>query len=344
MKANLDCKYDFYQESWTGEPSAKTIPLHSRCVTGDLADLVEESFIRGILSEALPLEYSTLHAEIQPIWATQPYVRELEVTVTVESSHGPHAYTQRFGAGRWVRVAELVRQVLIQQGTISENTPVYRALIGLPHGRTTVVETPPLEPPPIAYQSLENYGVKKLGAGVLDLRRPVLINSRMIADIVDRTEKSGTNEAGGAVLGKIVRLDEPLPGATTRIVTILAVGLSDDRHLGGPATFHFSPEALAAAAEIAQVRGQGEAVLTAWHSHGWSEKCIDCRKDTCPLPSVEQVSPEDYQVLESLFSSKATLMPIAGRQAGIPLQRPVVMVHHWCGGLMHPLNWREYED
>ncbi|MGD0517932.1 MAG: Mov34/MPN/PAD-1 family protein [Thermoguttaceae bacterium] len=344
MKAYINGKFDFLLELWSGEPATKGIPLHSQCVTGDLADLAEECFMRGILSECLPLEYSSLHVEAKPIWSSQPFVQELEVTVTVETSHGPRSCTQRFGAGRWVRTAEAIRQLLIRQGTLTENATVYRALIGLPRGQASVAETPPLEPPPIVTQSLEDSGIRKLENGTLDPQRPVLINSRMIADIVERTEQSETNEAGGAVLGKIIRLAEPLPGTTTRIVTILAVGLADDRHVGGPATFHFSPEALAQAAQIAGVRGQGEAVLTAWHSHGWSDKCINCHKETCPLPSARQVSPEDYQVLESLFSSKATLMPIAGRQVGVPLQRPTVVVHHWRGGFMQPLNWREYEE
>ncbi|MGA2796280.1 MAG: Mov34/MPN/PAD-1 family protein [Thermoguttaceae bacterium] len=344
MRTSIKGKFDIFMELWSGDPAVKGIPLHSQCVTGDMADLAEECFTRGIFSERLPPEYSSLHTEVKPIWSSQPLVQELEVTVTAETSHGPLSCTQRFGAGRWVRTAEAVRLALIQQGALGEDTPIYRGLVGLPRGQASFVETPPLELPPIIAQSLEDCGIRTLGAGTLDPQRPVLINKRMIADIVDRTEQSGTNEAGGAVLGKIIRLDQPLPGTTTRIVTILAVGLSDDRHVGGPATFHFSPEALAHAAQIAQVRGQGEAVLTAWHSHGWSEKCINCHKDACPLPSVQQVSPEDYQVLESLFPSKATLMPIAGRQAGVPLGRPTVMVHHWCGGLMQPLNWQEYEE
>jgi hypothetical protein len=344
MKTEIEGKIDYYLELWMGEPKSKGAPVHSQCVTSDLADLAEECFMRGILSESLPLEYSAMRVQSRPVWTAQPFVQEIEMTVAVETSHGPRSYTQRFGAGRWARTAQRILPVLIQEGILQESAQVYRALVGLPHGQVPAVETPPLEPPNVVSQSLEDYGVQRLGPGMLDPQRPVLINTRMAADIVQCTEQAGTNEAGGAVLGKIIRLAEALPGTTTRIVTILAAGLADERHVGGPATFRFSPEALAAAAQIAQVRGKGESVLTAWHSHGWSDKCIDCRKETCPMPSAEHVSGEDYQVLESLFSSKATLMPIAGRKTGVPLKRPAVVVHNWRGGLMRPIEWREYED
>jgi len=179
---------------------------------------------------------------------------------------------------------------------------------------------------------------------VLAPERPVLLNRRMAADILELTEKAEINETGGAVLGKILRLKECLPGTSTPLVTVLSAAVGDVRHVGGPASFRFSPEALAQAAEIARLRDQGEAVLTAWHSHGWTAGCGQCRKESCGLPNAGQVSADDYQVLESLFSSKATLMPIAGRSVGVQGPRPVIMVHHWSNGAMRPLRWQEYDD
>ncbi len=342
MHVELEGDHDLYLE--LRADIADGVPLLSRCVTADVIDLAEECYLRGVLGERLPLEYSSLRAKLKPVWAAEPLVRELELTLTAQTPRGLQSYTQRFASGRWVRTAEAARLALIQEGTLGEDSAVYRALVAVRRQEPPQVEMPPLEPPLVTPQNLEEYGVRRLGAGGLVPDRPVLINRHMIADIIERTERAGTNEAGGAVLGKMLRLAEPLPGTTTRLVTIFSVGLADDRHVGSEASFRFSPEALAEAAQIARLRGRGEAVLTAWHSHGWLPQCANCVKEACGFASANHVSAEDYQVLESLFSSKATLMPIAGRKPGSQAERPVVMIHHWRGGLMRPLRWQEYED
>jgi hypothetical protein len=187
--------------------------------------------------------------------------------------------------------------------------------------------------------------VRQLGTGALDPERPVLVNARLADEMVQATEAAGAAETGGAVLGKLLRLAEPLPGTATRVVTLLTAGLSDPRHVGEPGHFRFSPEALAHADQIARLRGLGEAVLTAWHSHGWGAACGNCNQNEhCPLPSGLLVSLDDYQVMESLFPSKAAVMPIAGRQPGAAGRRPVVTLHAWNGGALRPLPWQSYFD
>ena len=49
-------------------------------------------------------------------------------------------------------------------------------------------------------------------------------------------------------------------------------------------------------------------------------------------------------LLESLFPSKATLMPIAGRKLGAPGRRPVLEIHAWRDGRMVAIPWRTYRD
>ena len=327
MRVELEGNHDLYLE--LRSDAADGVPLLSRCVTSDVVDLAEETYLRGVLGERLPLEYTSLRAKLKPVWATEPLVRDLELTLTAETPRGAQSYTQHFTAGRWVRTAEAARLTLIEEGTVGEDSVVFRALRAVPRREPPEVEMPPLEPPLVAAESLEEYGVRRLGAGELVPDRPVLVSRRMTADILERTERAGTNEAGGAVLGKILWLAEPLPGAATRIVTILSVGLTDDRHVGDAGSFRFNPEALAEAAEIARLRGRGEAILTTWHSHGWSPRCANCIKEACGFPGANLVSADDYQLLESLFSSKATLLPIAGRRPGSQAERPVMMIHHW---------------
>jgi hypothetical protein len=143
----------------------------------------------------------------------------------------------------------------------------------------------------------------------------------------------------------MIRLPEPLPGTQTRTVTILSATVVDNRHVGEVSKFTFSPEALAEADKISRIRDAGETVMTAFHTHGWGSSCGNCNQNEgCPLTQCTQLSVQDYEVLESLFPGKATLMPIAGRKLGAEGRRPVLEIHAWRGGQMRPLRWQQYRD
>ena len=166
----------------------------------------------------------------------------------------------------------------------------------------------------------------------------------MSTDAVRRCEEADATETGGSVLGTILRLEKPLPGTVTRIVTVLSATVEDPRHVGAPLSFSFSPAGLAEAARFGQLRGFGETVQTVFHTHGWSGACGNCNQNAnCPLAEGNP-SLQNYQPLESLFSSKATLMSIAGRKLGEPSRRPVLQIHAWRGGEMRPIRWQEYSD
>jgi hypothetical protein len=203
---------------------------------------------------------------------------------------------------------------------------------------------PPLASPPVVDESLESLGVRKLGAGSLVADRPVLVNRRVVEDGIRRCIEAGVNEIGGAVLGSLVRLAEPLPGTTTRIVTVLSTIVEDPRHVGQPLRFNFSPEGLAEAARIGDLRGMGETVQTVFHTHGWGSNCNNCNQSaTCALAECNP-SLQDYQLLETLLPSKTTLMPIAGRKLGEAERRPVLQLFAWRGGELKAIRFQEYED
>ena len=84
--------------------------------------------------------------------------------------------------------------------------------------------------------------------------------------------------------------------------------------------------------------------LTVFHTHGWSPKCRNCRPEKpCPLTDCTP-SLQDYQLLETLLPSKATLLPIAGRAAGGQGEHPVLGLYAWQGGEMRAIPWRTYTD
>src|SRR6185369_7390148 len=120
----------------------------------------------------------------------------------------------------------------------------------------------------IVDQPLSELGVARFGDGSLEPDRPVLVNNRLVEEVIAQCESSGPTETGGAVLGQTARLSKPLPGTRTRMVTVLTAMLNDPRHTGNLTRFHISPEALIAADQIAALRGRGEFVITVAHTHG----------------------------------------------------------------------------
>ena len=222
---------------------------------------------------------------------------------------------------------------LVDEGTLEEGVRTYVHLLAESGDDSPGLSLPPLQAPTITEQSLDEFGVRELSDGELCPQRPVLVNERMLEEILSHTEEAGAEETGGGTLGKMIQLDQPLPGTSTRIVTLLSASLVDSRHDGTVARITFDPAALQEAAQVAQLRAKGETVLTAYHSHGWGRECGKCNQNTtCALPSATHVSLDDYRVLACLFPSKATLMPITGRKLGAQGTRPVLEIHAWRGG------------
>ena len=335
--------FEFFAELAT-DHSVGAQALHRESVQADLFELIDEAYVTGILSDVLSLDPGELAIEVVPLWREEPCARGVEIKIT---QRGPEArtYTQRFETGPWMRRATVTADRLRTEGSVPLDATVYVHFLAERNGTCPELSLPQLQAPTVTEQSLEELEVRELGDGELCPDRPILVNERMVEEILVHTEQAGPHETGGGTLGKMVRLGEPLPGARSRIVTVLTASLPDSRHLGEPARFTFDPGALQEAAQIADARGLGEVILTAFHSHGWGTDCGRCNESAdCALPQATLVSLDDYRVMESLFPSKATLMPIAGRKLGAPGKRPVLEIHAWRGGRMTPVPWRLYRD
>jgi hypothetical protein len=330
-------------------------PLHVESIDGDLGDLVEETWVMGLLADELPLGSVPLRVSVQPVWRQEPLVDQLRVEVLVRTPDGGEARSKRdFAWGRWSRRALGEVHRLREQKLLADDAHALAVVYARPRpdpshpsslAPSPGFRVPPLQEPEVSDQTLEELGVRALGEGGFDPLRPVLVNARMLQEILELTERCGVNETGGGTLGKIVRLPEPLPGTRTRLVTLLTASLADERHEGRPGEFRFSPEALAQADEIARLRSLGERVVTAFHSHGWGTSCGNCNEsEGCTLPQCTEVSLDDYQVLESMLPCKSTLMPIAGRKLGAVGRRPVLEIHAWDRGRVRPIRWTRYAD
>ena len=248
MNIVVGCQYEFIHELRYGA-ELDSVPLYSETVTDDVADLIEETYVRGVLSEILPLEIDTLQVAVQPIWQHEPVVAAIRISLAAfRNGSALTAVSQDFARGRWVRTANAVAIRKHEQGELAEGQAVQRVLLAMKRRNPPAVRLRPLAPPPFADQSLEACGVRPLGAGSLVADRPVLVNQRLAADAIRCCEQAGTTETGGAVLGKIVRLRDPLPQTTTRFATLLSMVVEDPRHVGAPLSFTFSLEGLAEAA------------------------------------------------------------------------------------------------
>ncbi|MBI4881882.1 MAG: Mov34/MPN/PAD-1 family protein [Planctomycetes bacterium] len=346
MDAAVVSQYGYRLELWSA-PDGAWRRLKTRDATPDVADLVEEALVSGVLSEELPLEPDALAAEVLPVFSADPFVAEIEVRLEARLNGHARTISRRFAEGPWVRAALRDAALLRQGGGVRKDETVYRLLAAeaaAPEAASSVLA---LDAPRIAEHTLADLGVRGLGAGALDPERPILVHRRLVNEVLEWTREAGKAETGGALFGRLARLPAPLPGARTRVVTVLSAALRDARHAGAASSFDFSPAALLAAAEVAEERGAGESVLAVFHSHGWLAECASCAADAgkdhaCALPECEP-SLQDYVLLESLFPGKAALLPIAGRRPAGASQRLAFEVFAWRLGALRALPWQDYD-
>lgn len=345
MKVNIHNDKQFVAEI-RKTPELQGAPLISLDVTQDLEDLVHEAYTAGVFQEALPAhedELEELTVCFETTFSSEPIVEKIEVCLEFAYRGEEREFRRTFTHGRWKR--SLQRALVEQEDELDAAQTLYSMLIALPVRNDTPLELAPLQAPQIADRTLSDLGVREFDDGQLDPERPVLVNRRLCQDSIAACLSSGSVETGRAVLGAYVRLPEPLPNTRTRIVTVMTNCIDDDRHEGQINEWKISPEAIAEAVRIAELRGLGERVLTVMHTHGWSNECGNCNENpNCPLTECTRVSLKDYQVLETLFPGKATLMPIVGRKLGVAGRRPVLEIHAWQGGRVKPLTWQQYLD
>ena len=319
------------------------VPLSREGVTQNVSQLIDELITNATLADCLAPDAEEVRVRVTPDYDAEPVAKSLVIQLRVAGSDDV-LYSQRYSCGPWTRNAQSKVLQLREEGTIGENETAYQMLLALKRDGHSEITPPPVESSPIGSSTLESCGVRSLGTGSLVPDRPVLINGRLASNAVRWCEEADVIEAGGAAYGQIVRLNEPLPGTETRIVTILSGTLLDQRHVGEATQFHFNPAALADAQQMCDMRGFDERVLTVVHTHGWSNKCGNCNQNAnCPLAEAKP-SLQDYKLLATLFPSKSTLMPIAGRKLGAEGQRPSLQVYAWRLGEMRPIRWMQYDD
>lgn len=343
----LDNQFEFHVELRTTRDPSGALLYHEKFGQDDLEDLVDEAFARGVIEGKIPPAPDSLRVSFVPSWDGEPRFDSLVVVLRAEVDGKVSEFAWTFRSGRWLRRCIWKAAQLRKDGLLPAGEDAFPLVYA--HRSATANQSMPasrLDAPEITDVELADLGVKSLGVGELQPDRPVLISERALEDMVRFTEEAGADETGAAVLGRMIRLQKALEGASTRVVTVLTAVVRDERHQGQAARFDFSPEALVTASEIAGLRGFGETVQTVFHSHGWGSHCSgNCHENVlCPLVECTHVSLQDYRLLESLFPGKATVMPIGGRKLGAPGRRPVVVVHSWTGGEMRPVEWRSYRD
>ena len=308
MQIKIQNSFQFASEL-RRKPDVNDRPISSVDVTGDVAALIDEAFTHGVLADCLPEQPEQLRVRIEPHFSEAPRVERIDVHLTAGENGTAAEFTQSFRAGPWSRSDQRRMLQLREEGTLGENESAYRMLLALPSDHAAI-ELPDLQPPAIIDGTLEEFGFRELGPGELIPDRPLLVNQRLVEDSLEACLAKGSQETGGGAIGLNVRLKEPLPHTTTRIVQILTAYLEDRRHSGKVNEWKISNEALAEAAEVCALRGMGERVMTVVHTHGWSTECGNCNTNAnCPLAECTLVSLLDYQVSRHC-SPPGTVMPI----------------------------------
>lgn len=337
---NIDIAHDFAHELRSPDDPAG-VPLASEPAAGLLGELVDEAVAGAALADCMQQMPDSLRVRIRPCFSAAPIVEAIEIELFGDEEAA--VYSQKFTAGPWIRESQLTALELREEGTLGENQTALQVLMAWEQ-EDVEVDLPPLQLPTIVDGSLEDFGVLQLGEGSLVPDRPVLINERFAAEAIEQCIAADIVETGSAVYGQIVRLPDPLPGTSTRVVTILAGTVSDARHVGAVHEHCFSPEALYETQQMCDLRGLGERVLTVFHTHGWNNACGNCNQSASCGLSEAKPSLQDYRLLATLFPGKATLMPIAGRKLGVEEKRPVLQVYAWRKGEMRPIRWQKFED
>ena len=81
MHVTTDFPFELFTElSIDGELGADAI--HRESVQSDLAELVEEAFVGGVLADALPADVGELRVAITPVWDQEPRAQALDVRIT----------------------------------------------------------------------------------------------------------------------------------------------------------------------------------------------------------------------------------------------------------------------
>lgn len=344
MSLTIECRWSFASELYR-DSAATGVPLSSTDISEHLPDLLEEAWISGVLAGVLPETPDGLSARIEPVFARDAIVERIRVQLRSGRNGAAAEHVVEFSGGRWNRTRHQRLQQLREEGTLASDQTAFHTIVALPARDAPPVAAPVLQSPPIIEGTLEQFGVRNVQAGELTPDRPLLVNARLEAEALAACRAAGARETGAAVLGAFVRLPARLPNTSTCIVTILNAMIEDPRHVGQVNEWSISPEALDDSARIADLRGLGETVVTVVHSHGWSNDCGNCNENAnCPLAECTLVSLSDYQVLDTLFPGKATVMPIVGRRLGAPPKQPVMAMHAWRGGEMRPLRYQRYTD
>jgi len=284
MRVELEMDYRLQCELRTSADLTGA-PLASRDVTEDLADLIDEAIVSEVLADRLPADIEQIQVRLEPIWHEAPLVSSLRLELHGVSSSGgavgsagPRADVARYEctAGRWSRWALRQLAQLREEGTVAATQPIYSMLLAVPDRHGAPMPLPVMALPIIPDATLDECGVVSIGTEEWTPDRPLLVGRRFEQEAIERCMEAGTRETGAAVVGRVVRLTEPLAGSVSRIVTLFSDLAFDARHIGSADRFDFHPAALVEAQRICELRGMGESVLTVFHSHGWG--CGDCNQ------------------------------------------------------------------
>lgn len=283
-------------------------PLERLSVDVDWTPAAEWAHFEAIRAGKLPAVSAMEHTTVTPVWASdkgEPYLGGVRVTVRspdggAASSDIPVTYFKGH--------AQDAATQLVQDGKLEKGDLFHFVVSGFPAPRPvsspsersfTVRET--AEPIPFVSRSMEE--LKKRSVHVRDdcadaADAPVFISGRVLEDASDLAAKAFPQEAGGVLLGHLVR--DPATQEIGSIITALVPAVLAE---GQVTRLSFTADAWTAVRTAITLRKRNE-IWCGWaHSHPSREWCKNCspeRRKVCPMTK-DFFSAEDVTVHRTVF-------------------------------------------
>ena len=81
MQVTTDFPFELFTEL-SVDPELGATAIHRESVQCDVADLVEETFVGGVLADTLPAHLGGVHVAVTPEWDQEPRKQALNVRIT----------------------------------------------------------------------------------------------------------------------------------------------------------------------------------------------------------------------------------------------------------------------
>lgn len=295
-------------------------PLEHFPIETDWTPAVEWTHFDGIRKGRLPAVNARGRSVVAPVWASdkgEPYLGGARVTVY--SANGNTAsWSCDIPVTYFKTLAQNAATELVEAGRLAKGETYQYAVSGFP---AVAGDEPNSAPPFLVEESADpipllERSLVALKRQALQLRHeyaddtdmPVFVHEQVLSEASDMAQKAFPLEAGGILIGHLVRDSES--GEIFAFISALIPALLAE---GQVTRLTFTPETWTAVSTAIALRKRNELWCGWVHSHPAREWCKGCppdRRAVCPLAK-DYFSAEDSTVHRTVFSRAYSVALVA---------------------------------